>query len=74
MDQFSPERAQPRGGMDHPVGFAQRREPFGESTGLCQFGEITEEPQLSCTVQSHEAFDKQPPEFKRQANDPGDHL
>lgn len=37
-------------GVDHPVDFAQGCQPIAEGTGVCQSSEITEEPQLSCTM------------------------
>lgn len=49
-------------GVDAPIHFAQWGEPFGEGVGVRRIDEIAEELQLSYTVQSHEAFDKQSPE------------
>lgn len=43
-------------GIDDPFGFGERCEPFGEGADIGQCGEITEEAQLSCPVQSQQAF------------------
>ena len=53
-------------GVDDPIDLAQGSQPFAEGAGICQFGEVTEEPQLSCAMQGLQAFDEQPSEQPRQ--------
>ncbi len=53
-------------GIDDPFGFAERREPRREGVRVGQFGQIAEESELACAVQSHQPLQKQAPEQSRQ--------
>ena len=53
-------------GIDNPIGFAQRYEMGSEDAGISQLGEIVEEPQLACLVQSSQPFQEQASEQPRQ--------